>query len=157
MTQFITEAEIKSLAFTDGEYIADGCISQCDIRSVVERWVVPVVGRAVIEAVEGGKYEELKEEYLKPVVALYTRLEVQPRLNASTSQMGLSVAATSSRRAASDKAREELRRSLKQRAHQLRLRLSDYLEEHQTEIAEYDRKHNILNRCRCDGGFIQIR
>ena len=72
----------------------------------------------------------LKEDYLKPVIALYTRLLVQPRLNAATSQGGLSVITTSSRKAADAEARRELQRSLKARAKFLRQRLEEYLDEH---------------------------
>lgn len=156
MTQLITAAEVVAIAFTDGEYIPQGCIAQSDIDAAVERWVKPVVGKALLEAIEQGSYAELKESYLKPVVALYTRLVVQPRLNVSTSPLGLTVASSSSRKGADEAARRELRLSIKERAHFLRQRLIEYIEEHSDEIAEYDKSKNILNRCRCDGGFVQI-
>ncbi|MBR4994946.1 MAG: hypothetical protein IKY82_02665 [Alistipes sp.] len=157
MIEFITPAEVRAIAFTDGEYVASECIAPCDIAAATERWVVPVVGRVLLEAVAEGRYAELKEEYLKPVIALYTRLLVQPCLNASTSQLGLSVSSTSARRAADSKAREELQRALRQRAHFLKLRLSDYLNDNADAFEEYDARKNILNSCRCDGGFVQIR
>ena len=156
MNELITSAEVVDIAFSDGNYINAASIAECDIAAATERWVVPVTGRALIRAVKAGKYEELREDYLKPVIALYTRLLVQPRLNAATSQLGLSVVATSSRRAADKDARSELQRSLRSRAQFLRQRLDEYLAEHADELAEYDPEQNILNRCRCDGGFVQI-
>jgi hypothetical protein len=156
MAELITAEEVIAIAFTDGQYIDAGVIAQCDIDAAIERWVVPVVGRALLEAVAEGKYEELREHYLKPVIALYTRQQVQPRLNVSTSQAGLSVVTTSSRKAADEAARRELQRSLKARAKFLRQRLEEYLDEHKAELTEYNEKQNILKRCRCDGGFVQI-
>ena len=156
MAELVTSAEVIAIAFTDGQYIEQSVISPCDIEAATERWVTPVVGRALLEAVAQGKYEELKEDYLKPVIALYTRLLVQPRLNAATSQAGLSVITTSSRKAADAEARRELQRSLKARAKFLRQRLEESLDGHKAELAEYDEKQNILKRCRCDGGFVQI-
>lgn len=156
MAELITAEEVIAIAFTDGQYIDAGVIARCDIDAAIERWVVPVVGRALLEAVAEGKYEELREHYLKPVIALYTRQQVQPRLNVSTSQAGLSVVTTSSRKAADEAARCELQRSLKARAKFLRQRLEEYLDEHKAELTEYDEKQNILKRCRCDGGFVQI-
>lgn len=156
MKELITPNEVIGIAFSDGNYIDADAISECDIAAATERWVVPVTGRALIRAVKAGKYEELRDDYLKPVIALYTRLLVQPRLNAATSQLGLSVVTTSSRKAADKDARKELQRSLRERAQFLRQRLDEYLAEHAAELAEYDPKQNILNRCRCDGGFVQI-
>mgnify|MGYP007057708475 CR=1 FL=1 len=156
MAELITSAEVIAIAFTDGQYIEQSVISPCDIEAATERWVTPVVGRALLDAVAGGKYGELKEDYLKPVIALYTRLLVQPRLNVQTSQLGLTVPSDTKHRAADEKARAELRHALRERADSMRRRLWEYLEQHSLTIAEYHREDNILNRCSCDGGFVQI-
>ncbi|MBO7330933.1 MAG: hypothetical protein J6U52_03975 [Alistipes sp.] len=154
-TNIITPAEVVGLAFSDGGYLAPDVIAEADIAVAVERWVEPVVGEGVLQAVADGKYSELKSDYLLPAIALYTRLLVQPRLNGATGQLGLTVGGGSAR-AASDALRREHLRAIKERARMALKRLSTYLDAHAGQIAEYDEKCNILKRCSCDGGFVQI-
>ena len=152
----ITPRQVIDIAFSDGEWIAEGVITEADITAAIERWIVPVVGRDLLDAVAQGGYEEFSSEYLRPAIALYTRLLVQPRLNVQTSQLGLSSPAGSSRRAADEKARGELQHALHLRAQAMRKRVAEYLEQNATAIAEYRSEENVLNRCSCDGGFVQI-
>ncbi|MBQ2373758.1 MAG: hypothetical protein II299_01425 [Alistipes sp.] len=155
-SSIVTPAEVIALAFSDGGYVAAENIGEVDIATAVRRWVKPVVGEALLGAVTLSRYKELRDEYLKPTVALYTRLLVQPRLNAVTSQLGLTVAAGASSKVAEASLREEHLRAIKTRAHAALRALSDYLNDHVEEISEYNPKENVLNRCSCDGGFVQI-
>lgn len=152
----ITSAEVVELAFSDGGYVASEAIAEIDVVAATERWIVPVVGRALLESVAEGKYEELKSDYLAPAIALYTRLLVQPRLNVATNQLGLTTPAGTSHKAAERAAREELQRALKIRARTALKRLSEYVDENRELFAEYIPSKNILKRCWCDGGFVQI-
>lgn len=115
-----------------------------------------MVGQALLDKVLQGDYAELKSDYIAPAVALYTRYLVQPRLNVATSQMGLAVPSGSSRKAAESSAREELQRALKIRARTSLRLLSEYLEANAEQYTEYVASENILKRCSCDGGFVQI-
>lgn len=153
---FITPQQVIEIAFSDGEWIDHRVITDADIEATIERWIVPVMGRPLLEAIEQGSHGELLTEYLRPVIALYTRLLVQPRLNVQTSQLGLTVPSDTKHRAADERARAELRHALRERADSMRRRLWEYLEQHSLTIAEYRREDNILNRCSCDGGFVQI-
>lgn len=152
----ITPAEVVGLAFSDGGYIAPAAIAEEDITAAIERWVKPIVGEAVLEAVSQGSYAEMCQDVLKPAIAFCVRQEVQPRLNASTSQLGLAAAVGSGVKAADESLRGEYMRAVKVRARTALKSLSDYMEAHATQIKEYDRGHNVLNRCSCDGGFVQI-
>lgn len=156
MRDIITTAEVLSLAFGDGAYIAPELITPTDIETATHRWVTPVVGQSLIDAVKDGRYATFAEEYLKPTVALFVRYTVQPRLNASTSQMGLGVQVSSSRKAADEAARRELMQSLLAEARAALKRMSQYLEENSQQMAEYNPSKNILKRCSIDGGFVQI-
>ena len=152
----ITAAEVLSAAFTDGAYLAPETISDADIWAAVERWIVPVTGRRLLEAVERGSYADFASAYLKPCVAAYTRLLIQPRLSAVTSQLGVTAPASASHKAADEGMRRELMRSLRKRAHALRRRMSEYLNNPPHTMSEYVAEENVLNRCSCDGGFVQI-
>ena len=144
------------MAFSDGAYIAADAISDADIEAAIERWVVPVTGRKLLQAVERGSYSEMSNSYLKPCVAAFTRLMVQPRLSAVTSQLGVAAPASSSHKSADESMRRELMASLRVRAKALRRRLSNYLDENGRQMAEYNSEDNVLNRCSCDGGIVQI-
>lgn len=152
----ISPPEVVALAFSDGGYVAPEAVGEVDITSAIERWIKPVVGEALLEAVQGGEYAELRDEYLRPAVAAYVRLMLQPRLNVATSQLGLYTPNSSHQKAADEASRRELIRSLRMRASTLLRRLSAYLEQNKESIKEYSSKDNILNRCSYDGGFIQI-
>lgn len=151
----ITAAEVIATAFSDGEYIATEAIAEADIIAATERWVVPVTGSALLEKVLQGEYAELRS-LLTPAIAFHTRLLLQPRLNAATSQLGLTVASSNARKGADEALRSELMRSLRIRARQALRTLSTFLEQNSEHYAEYEQKANILNRCCCDGGFVQI-
>ena len=155
MVEIITPSEVIALAFGDGEYVAAEALSPLDIDAATERWVRPVVGEELLQAVGRGRYSELSEGYIKPAIALYTRYIVQPRLNAATSQLGLSVPAGSHRKAADEKARKELMQALLKRARAALKRLSQQLERQAAEIPEYRSAENILRRCSIDGGVVQ--
>lgn len=152
----ISPTEVINTAFADGGYLPPEAISKADIAAATDRWVRPVVGQALLEAVAEGRYGELKNNYLLPAVAFYTRYLVQPRLNSATSGLGLTVANGSSRKAADKSAREELQRALKISARAALRHLSDYLDEQAEQFAEYDAKKNILHHCCLDGGFVTV-
>lgn len=149
----ITPAEVIATAFSDGEYVAPEAIAEADIIAATERWVVPVMGSELLGKIAEGAYAELKSDYVAPAVALYTRLLVQPRLNAATSQLGLSVPA-GTHKAAEKSLRGELQRALKTRAQMALRRLSDYLDDNAKQFAEYTPKKNILKHCSCSGGIV---
>ena len=149
----ITPAEVIATAFSDGEYVAPEAIAETDIVAATERWVVPVMGSELLGKIAEGEYAELKSDYVAPAVALYTRLLVQPRLNAATSQLGLSVP-SGTHKAAEKSLRGELQRALKTRAQMALRRLSDYLDASAKKIAEYTPEKNILKHCSCSGGIV---
>lgn len=152
----ITPAEVLALAFSDGGYLPPDVIAHEDIEAAIERWVKPIVGEALLDAVQSGGYAEFGQDILKPAIAFCVRWAVQPRLNAPTSQLGLAAAVGSGVKSADKSLREELIRAVKVRARTALKSMSEYLEAHAAEMKEYDTKQNVLNRCSCDGGFVQI-
>ena len=156
MGNIISTLQVLELAFSDGGYIPQDVIAESDIKTATERWVIPVVGRGVMEALLAGEYEQLRKEYVEPVVALYTRILVQPRINAMSGVGGLTVAVGSSHKAAEESLRQEHYKALRLKARSLRRAMSDYLNDNRAQIAEYKSDENILNRCCTDGGLMQI-
>lgn len=152
---FLTPAEVIAIAFSDGGYISEDVILEEDILWAAQRWVEPVVGEGVIEAVGRGEYESLRP-LLISAIAYFTRYQVQPRLNAMTSQLGLTVATVCSHSPAEESLRGEHRRALWQRARTALDVLSRWVDDHAAEIKEYDPSQNILHRISLGGGIAQI-
>lgn len=151
----ISAEEVIALAFSDGGYIAAEAIAETDIAASVRRWIQPITGEPLLKALTEGNYSELLEAYIKPAAAACVRVDMQPRLNGSTGQMGLAVVTATGHSAADSRVRHDLNNALKRRATELRKILSEYLDAH-PEISEYSPRNNILKRCRCDGGIVQI-
>ncbi len=47
----ITPAEVIAIAFSDGEYVATEVVTDTDITTAIERWIIPITGRALLDAV----------------------------------------------------------------------------------------------------------
>lgn len=156
MYNFITAQYVLSTAFTDGEYISSEVITQNDIDCAIERWIVPVVGRELLTKTTRPEYQTLFNELLMPAAATAVRLDVQSRLNISTSQHGARVV-VGERNAAADVAlRSELMLSLRNKLHTLLSTLTDLLEQNPERYPEYHPKDNVLHKVATYGGFVQI-
>ena len=151
MKGLITPAAVVASAFADGEYVAQTAVTDHDVVVAELRYLRPVIGEALHLKLLAGEYADFTREYVAPVVALYTRIVMQPRLNVRAGQSGVS--ATES---ATDAQAKALAESLLAKARTLLLRLSDYLEQNASSFAEYNTHTNILKRCRIDGHFVQI-
>ncbi len=155
--RLVTNEEVVALAFADGEYIPPTAVADADIAAAEERYLIPVIGRTLYEAVAGGAYAELREEYAAPTVALFTRCMMQPALDVRTCSFGTTVPKSSSFGAAAGEQLHTLRRTIRAKARTLLRRMSDHLEAHADDYPEYRSEDNILNRCMTDGNIIQIR
>lgn len=128
----INSQSVLSLSFTDAGYIPSCIITTADIISAQQRYIRPVVGKALYEQLIAGTYSDLVDDYVAPALAEYVRCSV-----------GLpSAPVTDNNRI---------------RARQLLNRLSGYLEDNKGDFPEYDSSGNILKRCSLNGGFVQIR
>lgn len=150
-------SEAVAMAFASGEYVAETAVKEFDIEAAADRYIIPIAGRALYEAMLDGRYNDLKTNYVQPTVALGVRVLLQRQLNVRTGQMGLSLPATTgSGTVAVESAADELQRSVRHRLQTLRKRLSDYLNDHADLFPEYEPRRNALNRTRVDGGLVQI-
>ena len=157
MNTLITPAQAVALAFTDGEYLAPEAIGEGDIAAAEQRYIVPVIGRALHETLLAGLHSGFTAEYLAAPVALFTRIAVQPRLDIRTGQCGTVAPKSGSYQPADAQSLCELQRSLRRQARTLLRRAAEHLEAHAAEFPEYDPDNNILKRCTTDGNLIQTR
>lgn len=120
-----------ALAYSDAPYTPQQMITPSVIAAAQQKYLEPVVGKAMIEAIYEDRYIPLFEDYVAPAIALYVRYLV-------------------------DGAGAPTAKQVLDRARQMNRRLSDHLEESSSSYPEYESSANILKRCAINGGFIQI-
>lgn len=156
MKSIITPEEVIAEAFTTGEYLNPASITEADITAATIHYLEPIVGASLCKALCEGAYESLREDFVKSMLALAVRLEVQPTLDMRTGGCGSVVTRTAVAEPADAATRSRHRRALRRRVRALSLRLSHHLEANKEAYPEYDSTKNILKRCSTDGGFVQI-
>lgn len=157
MKTLITPLQVLRLAFGEGEYLPPETITEADIAAAEQRYLVPVIGRALYEKLLGGSYAEFRTAYLAAPAALFTRVAIQPRLDIRTGQCGTTAPKSAYGQPAGDAARNSCRRALLAQARTLLRRAAEHLRVHRAEFLEYDPENDIFNRCTTDGGFVQVR
>lgn len=122
-----------------------------------QRYIVPVVGRALYEKLLAGSYPDFRTEYLASPAALFTRAVLQPRSTSAPGSAARRLRNPPMPSRPGDTARRHLRRALLAQARTLLHRAAEHLRAHRDEFPEYDPENDIFNRCTTDGGFVQIR
>ncbi len=130
--QLITEARVISLTSAECGYTEIELVSATAIESAQRRFMLPVLGKALIEALIEGDYPILKEEYIEPAMAYYTRLEMTP-------------------------ATAPNRKDILRHARLLTRRMSDHIEDNQELYSEYESANNVLRKIRIHGATIEHR
>ncbi len=153
----ITTRWARQLTFAAGETPEADVLTEGDLLAAVERYLKPVIGPRLIDALAEGRYGELLEGYVALPLALFARVVAQPRLDARTLRVGTAVPCGEGVEGADAGARRALRRALTEEARTLLGYLSDHLEERASMYPEYDAGQNILKRCRIHGNIIQNR
>lgn len=152
----VTPEEVVALAYAADEHMPASAVAEADIAAAEMRSIMPVMGRALYEAVAAGAYPELREGYAAPAAAMYVRLAMQPLSDVRTGRFGAMAPRSSGYEPAERAKLLDLRRALRAKARTLLHRLHLHLEECASQYPEYDPASDILNRCTTDGGFVQI-
>lgn len=151
MRTIVTPQEVVSLAFVDEGLVTVSKISLTDIAVAESRYLLPLVGEALYDKLLNGEYTSLRDDYVKPMVALWARYVAEPLLE---ERLG---GGYGDRYTEADvEAREVVVVRLRRTASALSRRLSDYLNSHSDEFSEYNPVDNPLNHCVIDGGIVQI-
>ncbi len=125
----ITPSEVVDYAFATGEYVADGAIAEMAILAAQQRFILPILGEELTSAILDGNYEELREEYIAPTLALLARIEASLEAYPPTP-------------------------TERQRGKLFLQTLSEYLNENSELFEEYDAEANVMNRCQILGGLV---
>lgn len=157
MKTLITSSDVLRMAFSANELLAPTIITEADIVEAEYRYVRPILGEALWQLLDS-QYTALRDDYVAPVVAAWTRYMVQPLLGhrceacLANSQSDIYASTT-----AGNNRLDSIMQTLRSKARTLSRRLSDHLNAHGDEYPEYNPNANPLNRCSIDGDIIQIR
>lgn len=145
MKTLLTPIQLYSFIFSEEENSNPSVVRDTDIAIVESRYLLPIVGERLYTKLLNGGYYDLRMDYVVPMVCAWTRYLVEPLL---AERCGLDHGTT-----AVDK---EVLQRLKSVATSYSRRLSDYLNAHAEEFAEYNPIDNPLNHCSIDGNIVQI-
>ena len=88
----ITPQEVLDRAFCSGEYLPPERISEELILAATERYIRPVTGVRLLEAMASGAHADLKSDFLLPALALGIRRLLVPELGLQVGACGLAAA-----------------------------------------------------------------
>ena len=157
MKNLITNEQVIKLAFGDGEFLSPDVVLDSDIASATHRYIIPVVGAELCEAMLGGSHKTLLDDFVAPALAMAVRTMIQPALNVRTGQAGLSISSSLRSDSSTKSAIGSLQRSLRNRRQALLRRLSNYLKNNASEFPSYDVGKDAMQKCSIDGGYVQMR
>lgn len=147
----INSEDVLRLAYSSEELLPSTMLLDCDIVEAECRYIEPLVGKALVEALHDGQYTELVDEYVAPALAMWTRYCVEHvayRRCTACHDEALSSAQLDHLRLAL--------RALRAKASTLTRRLTDHLNTHGDDYPEYNASNNPQNRCFIYGDIIQI-
>ena len=155
MQNVITNEQVISLAFSDGEYVSPDVVLDSEIDSAAHRYIVPIVGKEFYKEMLDGAHQTLVADFVAPALAMAVRTLIQPALNVRTGQAGLQIPTSTRSDTATRGTINGFHKSLRLRRDALLKRLSDYLREHASEYPSYDADRDILQRYSTNGGYVQ--
>jgi hypothetical protein len=154
MNLLITPAQVAETAFRAPDFITPDAVGEATILAAQQKYIRPVLGDALYDAVCRGDYPTLVEDHLKLPLALYVKMLMLPSLAVQAGAAGVvEVNSKNLARAGEGKLRAALRR-LRGDARALMRRAAGHIETAPGDYPEYDPARNILNRCSTEGGLV---
>lgn len=151
MKTIVTPEQVVNLAYAPDGVVTVSKVSLPDIVLAEGRYLLPIIGEALYDALVAGRYQSLRDDYVAPMVAAWTRYVAEPLM-----EERLSGGYDDDYTEADVEAREAVVVRLRRTAAAFSRRLSDYLNAHSQEFVEYNPADNPLNHCIIDGGIVQI-
>lgn len=154
MDLLMTPAEAFEAAFGNDSGMEPSVIDRTTVYAAQLRYVEPVLGRAVCEAIAGGEHGDLLEEYVKPALAAFVKYAVMPAAVTRIGALGAVRFGGGSFEPADDKAVERLRASVRTEADTLLEAAVRRMEAAPEEYPEYDPALNVRRRVSIAGGVV---
>ena len=157
MNTLISPGQALRLAFAPDECLPPDAVTAADIAAAEERYLVPVLGRALHSRLLNDNDRSFVDGYLAAPLALYTRLLLQPRLDVRAGRSGTTVPKSDNASPAGAAACRSVRAALLTEARSLLRRAVARIESYPESFPEYRPAQNVLNRCSLHGKLVQTR
>jgi hypothetical protein len=154
MKLLITPAGVADLAFRAPDFINPEAIDEATILAATQKFIRPVLGRALCDALLEGSHPEFLEDFVRPPLALYVKMSMLPSLALRTGAAGVvEIHSRNMARADNTKLHTAIRR-LRVDAAALMRRAVDHLEAEPATYPLYNPSDNILHRVSAGGGVV---
>ena len=154
MNLLITPAQVAEMAFRAPDFVRPESVSEGTILAAQQKYVRPVLGDALYEALCGGAYPAFSEDFVRPPLALYVKMLMLPSLAVQAGGAGVAEVNSRNLIRAGNAKLGALRRRLRGDALALMRRAVEHIEAAPGDYPEYDPQCNVLNRCSTDGGLV---
>ncbi len=154
MDLLITPAQVAETAFRAPDFITPDAVPEATILAAQQKFVRPVLGVALCDALCRGEYSSLLADYIALPLALYTKMLMLPRLAVQAGAAGVVEAHGANLARAGEVRLNAAIRRLRGDAAALMRRAVEHIESVPDAYPEYDSRENILNRCSIEGGVV---
>jgi hypothetical protein len=155
MELLITPAQVAQMAFRAPDFISEEAVAEATILAAQQKFVRPVLGDRLFDALCRGSYAPLLRDYVMPPLALYVKMLMLPALAVQAGGAGVVEANPKNFVRAGDARLRAAVRRLRTEALALMRRAIEHIESSAPRTyPEYDPADNILNRCSTDGGVV---
>ena len=155
MELLITPAQVAAAAFRAPDFISEEAVPEATILAAQQKFILPVLGDALFDALCRGAHPELLTEYIAPPLALYVKMLMLPGLAVQAGGAGIVEANPKNHLRARDAKLYGVVRRLRADALALMRRAVEHIESSAPgTYPGYDPAENILNRCSTDGGVV---
>lgn len=151
MKLLISSKEITAM-LPPGNY--DTMIPETTIIAAQSRFIKPVLGNRLYDAIEAGKYNDLTEQLLKPALAMYAYYLAIPSIAFRTGNLGVVRFKSDYYSPADHEAILRLRKAVRSEAESGMQLLVEHIETNIDMFPEYDRAQNIKHRISITGGLV---
>jgi hypothetical protein len=154
MNLLITPAQVAALAFKAPDFITEESIAEATILAAEQKFIRPVLGDALCDALCRGTYPDLLETMVRPPLALYIKMLMLPSLSLQTGPAGVVEVNSKQLATVGDARLRTAMRGLRGEAGMLVVRLTKHLDSNLSKYPEYNPDNNIVRRCSIDGGIV---
>jgi hypothetical protein len=154
MELLITPAQVVQLAFKAPDFIREDMICEATILAAEQKFIRPVLGDPLCDALLAGKYPALLTDYVKPSLALYIKMEMTVALAIQTGAAGVVELNSRNLARATDAKTRAATQRLGGEAGLLMVRAVRHIEANPKKYPEYNPADNIMHRMSIRGGIV---
>ncbi len=150
MELIITPAQVAETAFLAPDFISPEAVPEATILAAQQKFVRPVLGAALCDALCRGQYPSLLADYIALPLALYTKMLMLPSLAVQAGAAGVVEAHGANLARAGEARLNAAIRRLRGDAAALMRRAVEHIESSPDTYPEYEPR----DRCSIDGGIV---